>query len=35
MAQQVKDLVLSLLQCRLDRWPGNFCMGQAQPNIYI
>ena len=37
MAQQVKDLVLSLLWlwlllwCRFDPWPGNFCMPQVQP----
>ena len=36
MAQQVKDLVLSLLWlksmllCGLDPWPGNFHMPQAQ-----
>ena len=37
VAQQVKDLALSLLQLRLppwcgfDPWPGNFCMPKAQP----
>ena len=25
VAQQVKDLVLSLLWCRFDPWPRNFC----------
>ena len=37
MAQQVKDLVLSLLWLRLllwlgfDPWPQNFCIPWAQP----
>ena len=26
MAQQVKDLVLSLLWLRFEPWPGNFCV---------
>ena len=36
-ALAVKDLVLSLLWlgsllwCRFDPWPGNFCMQRAQP----
>ena len=32
VVQQVKDLALSLLQCRFNPWPGNFCMPQVQPN---
>ena len=26
MVQQVKDLALSLLECRFDLWPRNFCL---------
>ena len=31
VAQQLKDLALSLWWCRLDPWPGNFCTLQAWP----
>ena len=31
MAQWVKDLVLSLLWCRFDPCPGNFCVLWVQP----
>ena len=31
MAQQVKDLELTLLWYRFDLWPGNFHMSQAWP----
>ena len=31
MAQQVKDLVLSLLWHRFNTWPGKFCMPWARP----
>ena len=31
VAQQVKDLALSLLWCRFDPWPGNFHMPWAWP----
>ena len=33
VAQQVKDLALSLLWHRLDTWPGNFFMPWAQSEI--
>ena len=33
MAQQVKDLALSLQQFRPLLWPGNFYMLQEQPKI--
>ena len=32
VAQQVEEPVLSLLWCRLDPWPENFCMPPVQPN---
>ena len=32
MAQQVKNLALSLLWLRFDPWPGTFYMLQVQPN---
>ena len=31
VAQQIEDLVLSLLWRKFDPWPGNFCMPWAQP----
>ena len=31
VAQQVKDLALSLLYCRFDPWPRNSCILQVQP----
>ena len=31
----VKDLVLSLLRCGLDPWPGKFFMLQVQPKKEI
>lgn len=31
MAQQGEDLALSLLRCRFDPSPGNFCMLRPQP----
>ena len=37
VAQQVKDLVLSLLWCGFIPWPGNFCMPQlcSPTNVLI
>lgn len=28
----VKDLAWSLLQCKFDPWPGNFCLPWARPH---
>ena len=35
MAQWIKNLVLSLLWCGFDPWPGNFCMSRAQSKKFL